>query len=175
MTDEPARTADPMTDVFAQISGVKIKDGDTYAVEFKVTVPLNKEDSLGDLLHIVRARRGGGAHITLRLVQQPLPEDPMDGEIPPEPFPAWEKLFDAAEMPMCECPDEEDPAVEAYPRSAWVTSDESIAFSVSHMDPCKLPDVTISTLDFNTTEDFNRAIVKARGLKAIPLPEEDGE
>lgn len=176
MTDEP-RTALPMTDVFATISGVKVPDGKGYAVEFKVTVPLTKEDSLADFLHIIRARRAGGARITLRLEQEPLPEPPppMDGEIPADPFPAWERMFEASEMPLCECPPNDDPSLTDYPNAIFDTTAEGTTVTIEHIDPCKLDNAKISSMDFTETEDFNRAIVKARGLKPVPLAEEEDD
>lgn len=173
---------EPLVNVYASISAVKVKDGDVATLQFTVNVPLGP--SMSNLMRAADVMRSGGGYLTLAKAQTefPLdppkpPETPMDGEIPTDPFPAWEKLFEASEMPVCACPTGADmPLSEAWPRTAVNAADDgTTTVLVSHVDPCPLESKTISTMDFTQTEDFNRAVVKARGLRPVALPDESAQ
>lgn len=172
MTDEP-KVADPITEAFAHVGNVRIKDGDITHLEFKVSIALRDgpDGNERDILHAARAQRAGGGYVTLRLAQLPMPDppDPVDGAVPGDPFPEWNKLFDEAEMPVCVCE-----ALDAPVIMSDFDDDGNHMVTVSHEVLCPLGvGKRISTADFTTTEDFNRAVVKARGRRATTAPPDD--
>lgn len=159
MTEPNVQSID---DVECKIGGLGFK-GTTVKMSLSFSVTPDAVHKIVPLL--ADASRLGSAYLTLKLAQTKLPEGeqlPLDGA-----FPAWEQLFDAAEVPVCQCP---AVAGEDWPTIETVINDDGTTVEICHQGPCLIAAAKFSTLDFAATEDFNRAVVKAKGRKPVDLP-----
>lgn len=161
-------------DIDVGIGAMKLTNAPNATISFTVTLPHTADTAARFLPFLAELTRQGRANARFTSAQIRLPDPPkeeelpLDGELSSDPFPAWEKLFAAAEVPVCACP---DVAGEDWPSVDTQINDDGTTVEICHQGPCTLATVRISTMDFTEVDDFNRAVVKAKGRK--PLPEVD--
>lgn len=189
--DKPLpETVQELPDIMVGVGAMKLTGGDRPTISFTLSIPATRRNVVEYLPFLSEMTRLGNAYATFKMTQTKLPETPpqaelpLDGEVTGDPFPAWEKLMDKAEVPVCVCPiiatpDGSEPD-DVWPKVDWTHADDgTTSVKISHFhaheaqdytpapDVCSLPNKTVSTMDFTQTEDFNAALVKARGRKVV--------